>query len=52
MAVRTVTRDELDETLKRITRMGTERIVRVEEIDDELCRVHTDRLTEPKLETR
>lgn len=52
MATRVVTRDERDETLKRIARFGTERVVSEVENDDGTITITTDRLAESKLETR
>jgi len=52
MATRVVTRDERDETLKRIVRFGTERVVSIDENPDGTLTITTDRLTQPKRETR
>lgn len=52
MATRTVSRDERDETLRRIERAGTERVVSIDDNEDGTVTIRTDRLTEAKRETR
>lgn len=52
MATRTVPRSERDETLKRIARMGTERVTGEVVNDDDTITITTDRLSDTKQETR
>lgn len=53
MATRTVMSDAVDETLKRIARFGTERVVSVSAPDEnDVVTITTDRLAAPKLEIR
>lgn len=51
MATRTVTRDELDDELKRIKREGVERLVSVTTADEGFV-IRTEPLDEPPVEIR
>jgi hypothetical protein len=51
MATKRVTRDELDDELKRIARSGTDRLVSVSPAGD-LFEVTTEKRVEPRMEVR